>query len=177
MLRVKGLTLIELIIVLSIIGISLGLTAPSFSNIINNNRLTTQYNELLTALSLTRSEAIKRQIRVTTCQSSTGNSCTKDSSNWHKGWIVFTDLDTDNQVDSDETILLVQQNSPEGVQISFGARTRVAYHDSGLAVGSSNGTFLFCDHRGDDSKKGLIISMSGRPRKAGPSDLNTKHCP
>ena len=175
MLRVNGLTLIELIVSISILSISLGIAAPSFSNIINDNRLTTQYNELLAALALTRSEAIKRQIRVTTCQSSTGNSCTKDSSNWHEGWVVYTDLDTDNQIDNNETILLVHKALPAGITVSFGARTRVAYQGSGYAVGASNGTFLFCDHRGDNSKKGLVISMSGRPRQADRADLNS--CP
>ncbi len=175
MLRVNGLTLTELVVTLSIISIGMALAAPSFSNIINDNRITTQYNELLAALALTRSEAIKRQIRVTTCQSSTGNSCTKDSSNWHEGWIVFTDLDVDNQIDNDETILFIHQASPEGINISFGARTRVAYQATGFAVGGSNGTFLFCDHRGDSSKKGLVISMSGRPRQADRADLNS--CP
>lgn len=77
----------------------------------------------------------------------------KDSSNWQDGWVVFTDIDTDNQIDNDETILLVHQASPEEINISFGARTRVAYHDSGFAVGGSNGTFLFCDKRGDNGKK------------------------
>lgn len=77
MLRVNGLTFIELIVALSIVGIILAIAAPSFSDIIDDNRMTTQYNELLAALALTRSEAIKRQMRVTTCQSSTGTSCTK----------------------------------------------------------------------------------------------------
>lgn len=172
---INGLTLIELIISLSILSIALGIAAPSFSNIIDDNRMTTQYNELLAALSLSRSEAIKRQIRVTTCQSSTGTSCTKDSSNWQEGWIVFTDLDVDNQLDNDETILLVHQASSKGINISFGARTRVAYHATGYAVGGSNGTFLFCDQRGDTGKKGLVISMSGRPRQANREDLNS--CP
>jgi len=175
MLKVKGLTLTELIVAISITGISLGIAAPNFSNIINDNRMTTHYNELLAALALTRSEAIKRQMRVTTCQSSTGYSCTKDSSNWQKGWVVFTDRDVDNQIDNDETILHVHQALPEGIHLSFGARTRVAYHATGYAVGGSNGTFLFCDHRGDNSKKGLVISMSGRPRKADKADLNS--CP
>lgn len=175
--KVNGLTLIELIITLTVIAIISAIAAPSFAEIMADNRQTSQYNQLLTAIALTRSEAIKRGERVSLCQSSTGNSCTKDSLLWHKGWIVYTDHDQDNNVDIDEEVLLVQQTFGKANSISFGSRTRVAYYPDGLAVGGSNGTFLFCDSRGNDYKKGLVIHTSGRPRKASVIDLAGKACP
>jgi len=174
--KVNGFTLIELIITLAVIAIVSAIAAPSFAEIIANNKQVTRYNQLVAGIAYARSEAIKRGIRTSICQSSDGSSCTKQSKQWHLGWIVHTDPDGDNQVDSDETTLMVQQAFNDAVTISFGGRNRVAYYSDGLAVGSSNGTFLVCDERGDATKSGLIINMSGRPRKASADDLTDNLC-
>jgi len=173
---VKGFTLIELMITLAVIAIVSAIAAPSFAEIIADNKQVTRYNQLIASIALARSEAIKRGIRTSICQSSDGSSCTKQSKQWHLGWIVYTDSDGDNKVDKDETILLVQQPFNDEVTISFGGRNRIAYYPDGLAVGSSNGTFLICDARQDQAKSGLIISISGRARKASASNLTKKLC-
>ncbi len=174
--KVNGFTLIELIIALAVIAIVSAIAAPSFAEIIADNKQVTRYNQLVAGIAYARSEAIKRGIRTSICQSYDGSSCTKQSKQWHLGWIAYTDPDSDNQVDADETILLVQQPFNDEVTISFGSRTRIAYYPDGLAVGSSNGTFLVCDERGDATKSGLIISVSGRPRKASDEDLTDNLC-
>jgi len=173
--KVKGLTLIELLTTLAIASILISLASSSFANIIADNKLTVQHNNLISAIALTRSESIKRAQRVTLCQSSNNNSCTKVSSDWHQGWVVFTDINEDNQIDANEPILLVQQAISD-LTISYGARTRIAFHPNGSAVGGSNGTFLLCDFRGDNAKKGLILSNTGRARKATTADLKKKRC-
>ncbi len=177
MTKVNGFTLIELLIILLVISVVSAITAPSFAEIIADNRQVTRYNQLLAAIALTRSEAIKRGERTAICQSSTGSSCTKNSSLWHQGWIVYTDRDGDNKVDTDEEILLIQHAFDDQVAISFGSRTRVAYYSDGLAVGGSNGTFLLCDSRGDIAKKGLVVWSTGRVRLANEDDLSDNSCP
>jgi type IV fimbrial biogenesis protein FimT len=177
MFKVNGFTLVGLLVSLIIIGILTSLAAPRFGNIFADNKLAVQHNRLITAISLTRSEAIKRGQRVTLCQSTDNTSCTKDSVSWHKGWVAYVDSDANNQIDSDEPILLIQQQTTANIGISFGARTRIVFHPNGQAVGGSNGTLLLCDHRGDAAKQGLIISITGRVRKAQTSDLNSKACP
>jgi type IV fimbrial biogenesis protein FimT len=174
--KVNGFTLIELLITLAVILIVSSITFPSFANIIANNKQVTHYNQLIASIALARSEAIKRGIRTTICQSSNGSSCTNQSKYWHQGWLVFNDLDSDNQVDNDETLIFIQQAFNQGVSISFGSRSRIAFQPDGLAVGGSNGTFLICDDRGDAAKSGLIVSVSGRPRKADNSELSNKLC-
>jgi len=175
--KVKGFTFLELMITLSIVAIITTIALPSFAEIIADNRQVTRYNQLLTAIALTRSEAIKRGERVSLCQSSSGISCTKDSDLWHQGWVVYTDRDEDNHIDKDEEILLIQNTLSEDITISFGSRTRVAYHPEGLAVGGSNGTFLLCDYRADRGKKGLVIFITGRTRLATKEDLEDNTCP
>ncbi len=85
-----GFTLIELLMVIAIAAILASIAVPSYQWIMSRTRLSTQANELTTALSLARSEAVKRGVRVTVCKSSSGTGCTT-SGNWQQGWIVFVD--------------------------------------------------------------------------------------
>jgi len=161
----QGFTLIELVITLSIAAILMAIAAPSFSSIIQNNRMTTQYNELLASLSLARSEAIKRAQQVTVCQSSTGTSCGGASSSWHVGWIVYVDTNTDDTRDGGEDILRVNSVLSGDNTLSYDS-TRAAFGSDGLAIGNSAGTFTLCDSRGDANKQGLVVSSTGRARPA-----------
>jgi type IV fimbrial biogenesis protein FimT len=84
----KGVTLIELIIVLTIAGVLVTLAAPSMQSFVTSNRLTTQVNDLLADISTARSEAIKRNTDTGICASTSGTSCTA-SGNWASGWLVY----------------------------------------------------------------------------------------
>ncbi|HFQ91317.1 MAG TPA: prepilin-type N-terminal cleavage/methylation domain-containing protein, partial [Chromatiales bacterium] len=55
--RHTGFTLVELLMTLIIVSIVVSLGAPALTDMIRSNRLTTQTNELVTALNLARSEA------------------------------------------------------------------------------------------------------------------------
>ena len=63
--RSKGLTLIELIVVLTIIAILATIAVPSFVETIKTNRVISQNNELVALLSFAKSEAIRRSDNVT----------------------------------------------------------------------------------------------------------------
>ena len=53
----KGFTLIELMITISILGILLGVGLPSFVTFINNNKITSEANDLIYSFHMARSEA------------------------------------------------------------------------------------------------------------------------
>jgi len=161
----KGVTLLELMITMIVVGILAGLAAPSFSAAIKNNRMTTQLNELFTFLSYARSEAIKRNVSVTVCKSNDMNSC---GGNWQNGWIVFVDNDRDGSVDSIDEILRVHEALTDDSVLKF-PRNRVTYNSKGLSIGFT-GKFVLCDSRGDDDRQALVVSNTGRVRQAIPSD-------
>jgi len=66
-----GFTLIELMIVVAIMSILMTVGLPSFQSIINDSRLTSTSNAMLSAYQLARSEAIKqhKNVYVTTADS------------------------------------------------------------------------------------------------------------
>jgi type IV fimbrial biogenesis protein FimT len=82
--QAAGFTLMELFVTISIAGILFSIAVPSFSEMIRSNRLTTYSNELVTALNLARSEAVKRNQQVIVRKTGTG---------WENGWQVFVDVD------------------------------------------------------------------------------------
>lgn len=88
LIRNRGVTLVELIIVLTISGVLAALAAPGMQRFVASNRLTAQVNDLLADISVARSDAIKRNTNAGICASTSGTSCTV-SGNWANGWLVY----------------------------------------------------------------------------------------
>ncbi|ULU24871.1 GspH/FimT family pseudopilin [Dyella terrae] len=65
--REQGFTLVEMVITLVVAAILIAVAVPSFSNMINTNRLTTATNAMVGALNTARMEAIKRNGSVQFC--------------------------------------------------------------------------------------------------------------
>jgi type IV fimbrial biogenesis protein FimT len=85
----RGFTLIELIITIIVGSVVVALAVPSFQTMIASNRTTALANEMVIALNLARSEAIKRGAGVSICRSNGGATC--NGTSWAQGWIVFVD--------------------------------------------------------------------------------------
>lgn len=170
-----GFTLIEIIVTLTVGMILVSITAPSLANIVQNNRMVALHNDLLSDLALARSTAVTRGSNATLCASNAiGNQCLSSSAQWPYGWIVFDDVDNDGLIDSAETIIAVNNNMSEQLQM-IASNSRVSFDAGGFANGFSN-EFTFCDKRGDSAKKGLIVSNAGRSRIAETSEIATS-CP
>jgi type IV fimbrial biogenesis protein FimT len=87
--RVSGFTLIELLVTISVASVLLAIAVPSFNQLILINRLTAQANEVVSALNFARSEAIKRNTRVSLCRvnPSQPDICAAAAGSW-QNWIV-----------------------------------------------------------------------------------------
>ncbi len=86
--RMAGFTLMELLVVISIVAILAGIGAPSFKNITTSYRIAGEVNGLLGDMQFARAEAIKEGQNVTICVSSDGLNCS-NSTDWKNGWVVF----------------------------------------------------------------------------------------
>ena len=153
--RAMGFSLVELLVGLSIVVILAAIAAPSFQQLISSTRMTSQSNEFLTALNFTRSEAVKRNTRVTMCKSSDGATCST-TGNWQQGWIIFVDpagSGTIGVVDYGETVLRVHPALSGGSTLvgSTPVASSVSYIASGQTTQS--GHWDLC---------GPVTSMTGR---------------
>lgn len=185
---VRGFTLVELLVTLSVLAILLAVAVPSFQGTIASSQLTSRTNELVSALNLARSEAIRRGARVTLCKSSSGTACT-NSGNWEQGWIAFVDTtrsSTSASVDSGETVLSVQQatsgttlikgSTNVANYVSFGAdgrpRTLAGAFTSGKLLTCSTSTALANSTRARE----VELSTVGRLSTSTPSSVASS-CP
>ncbi|MGC4027472.1 MAG: GspH/FimT family pseudopilin [Steroidobacteraceae bacterium] len=86
-----GFTMVELVVTLLVASILAALGAPAFNRFVMNNRLASQTNDLVSAIQLTRSEAIKRNAGLRLCRtnSATANNCAGSIGSW-ENWIVRT---------------------------------------------------------------------------------------
>lgn len=136
----RGFTLVEMAITVTVLAILLGLAAPLFTGIINGGRLTSNANELVAAMLIARSEAIRGNVPTTLCQSADGANCS-NASPW-RGWIVFTDADRDNVADGNEIVRTGIIEAP--VQVSASPRIagvnndRITFRADGLAYFGNN---------------------------------------
>lgn len=178
----EGVTLIELIITLAIIGIITFIGVPSFNNTIRSNRLATSANELVSSLELARNEAIERNRRVVV-------RTTDANGFWENGWQVFVDADSDNILTIDanscnatdkDCLLQVHEALPNNYTLrfkgGFGITNYVRYSPDGSI--SSNGTFSLCENNDGNNipeantAKTIILNTIGRPRTGTDSDEN-----
>ncbi len=159
----QGLTLIELIATLAVVSILLAHTAPALHNIQANNRLWTHTHHFGQMLVFARSEAIKRNNKVIVCNADNSNQCLKKK-HWDNFWLVFEDRNNNGQWNSDEPLL---KRLPFGrstrLNIHSSRKSVIAFHGHGRSPGS-NATFTFCDSRGAQHARSVILSNSGRYR-------------
>jgi prepilin-type N-terminal cleavage/methylation domain-containing protein len=92
-LRIRGFSLIELIVTLAIFAIVVGFAIPGMQTLLTNNRVSNFANEFNSALSYTRSEALNRNMCVVMCIAVDPNApdpvCSTNLDDWNNGWIIF----------------------------------------------------------------------------------------
>lgn len=144
----RGMTLIELIVVVSIVGIIAAIGLPSFRQLIVSQRIKAAASDLHASLTQARSEALKRNTSV---------SLTPVQGNqWSTGWKIVDP--------SDATRSLLQSAALSGVTIT--GPVSVTYLSSGRVSGST-ATFELSSAQTSDVRC-VSINLSGTPtvRKA-----------
>ncbi|MDQ1315218.1 MAG: type fimbrial biosis protein FimT [Pseudomonadota bacterium] len=147
----RGFTLVELMVTIVITAILAGIAMPSATEMMLSGKLTMIVNSMVSSVQLARSEAIKRNARVTLCASSNGSTCT---GGWKDGWIVRA---------LDGTVISTQAPLPNGFKVWSG-NTSIVFNSTGLA--SSSSWFYVCRATPTVGKQAryLDISATGRAR-------------
>jgi len=88
----RGVTLIELMVTLSVLGVLLAVGVPAYTSVTRANQISAQSNNLLQTFTLARSEALKRGLRVSVCPiRNDDTSACQTAADWAGGWMVFED--------------------------------------------------------------------------------------
>lgn len=159
----KGLTLIELMIVIAIIAIISSLAAPSFNDLLRRQQVSGEANILFSLAYLARTEAIKRNSVVTICKSNNANQC---GGTWSDGWIVFQDDDKDGSRDVGEILISSGAigNNYQLTWTAFGSNNYIRFTQNGLTL-AQNGTFKLCPDDNDVRfARAVVISKTARVR-------------
>lgn len=168
----QGFTLIELMITLSITSILLGYSLPSFNQLKLNKYMEAERNRLTVSLNLARNHAIAYQTYVVVCPSLTGQSC-DNKSNWFGGWIVFVDENKNRKLDTKtDTLLQFEDAMKNEIKATSSLyRQKIRYNSMGFSPGT-NLSINFCDVRGKDFAKSIIINNAGRVKQSLPISDN-----
>jgi type IV fimbrial biogenesis protein FimT len=169
-----GFTLIELLIVVALSAIMMTLAVPSFQNMVANNRITSHTNELVMAINMARSEAVKRNVRVILCRSAdpaaSPPACGGSANDWTTGWLLFASGDANTTYQEGvDTLIRVGDAARTGIQIRTNGTS-----DNNLQINSNGSTneaggtaaFAICDDRDSD---GDFDEQWGRQIQVSPS--------
>ena len=149
--KIRGFTLIELMVTVAVLAVLASLAAPSFRQMLAAQRVRTTGYDMVGDLVLARSEAIKRGENVT---------ITPVVSNWALGWSV--------NVASTSEVLGGQGRVGNGVQFTM-APTSITFDRNGRTSVSSVVRIGLYD--GAANKRCISLDPSGRPKN------NKAECP
>jgi len=145
-------TLLELLITLSLASVLFFLAIPSGIHLINSNKATTKVNELVAAIHLGRTEAIKRGVTVTLCKSQDGQTC---SGTWDDGQILI----------AGNTLLRTYPASSKKDHLTwqgFRSSDFIQFHSTGMGKAMS-GHFVYTPNiTTPHTTKTITISQAGR---------------
>jgi len=178
--KVRGFTLVELLVVLVIAGILAAYAVPGIRRMIRSAAMSDAVNTFLADTRYARSEAIRRGGGVVMCRSNAPEAaspvCNTGSgpavTGWVTGWLIFHDLDGDGDKDTNEPLLRVQGPiTSVNSAVESNASLKLRFVGTGRLrdLTSGAGTFQFGsspDFSNTDQRV-VCISRGGRARIAG----------
>lgn len=160
--RQQGLTLVELMVTLAVAIILIAVGMPLFTGVAGSNRATTQANNLVAAMKLARSEAVKRRDLVNVCAGN-GAAC-GGAGDWATGWFVHSDTNDNGTLDAPD-VLRAWESLADASTVTVTGGASVAF----LATGEANGTYTFELNNSDATAGGqrcVTVTNAGQVRSA-----------
>ena len=152
----RGFTLIELMIVITIVGVLAVFGLPEMRNLVVGNRMKTLSLDIYSSLALARSEAVKRN---------TGNvSMVATSGNWQNGWTVCVDSNADGSC-AGEVTLTIADAVDSSIALAGPAGNIVTYsRDGRLSSPSALFKITAGANNANVPMRCVDVNVSGRPR-------------
>ncbi|MCJ8320658.1 MAG: GspH/FimT family pseudopilin [Colwellia sp.] len=155
---VKGFTLIELMVGVSMIGIISAIALPNLGEFLIKMRVDNEISELQRLILTTRNTAVNMGLTTTMCPLNQSNACRV---NWAGPVTVFIDLNNNEQLDAGETVVKVKAAIQQNDDLQYTNDEAVTFQATGL-LSTTNGDFIYCPEDETDFNRGITISASGR---------------
>jgi type IV fimbrial biogenesis protein FimT len=173
----SGFTLIELLVTIAVLAILIALAVPSFTSLINSNRLAAQTNEMVASLQFARMEAVKQNRRTVICRSTNGTGCAGAGGQWAR-WITYVDTDISGAPSAAEIVRVNTAKAP--VQITSTNHT-LTFRSDGM-VRDANGVlvdnnFGVCIPTTQPVQNKRQVGLSAGSRVAVTVPAGTGNCP
>ncbi len=153
-----GITLIELMVTIAVLGILLAIGAPSFVETIRGNRITSQTNAFISALALARNTAGNgRNVIVTATSATSGNE-------FGGGWTVWVDRNGNQTMNSGEELRMTEALGGGVTLDSVENISTFQFASDGSLVPSGTQTtltFRLCRSSGETGRE-ISIRSTGR---------------
>lgn len=156
----KGLTLLELLVVLAVASILLSVGIPSFRSVIMDNRMSDQSNAFMSSVNAARSAAVRYQRDATICPMLDYGNVLPDceaTTDWSNGWMVWVDRNRDGIPDAEE-IVAVHEPMHDSLTFQSIDSTEITYDARGFLTEGSD-DLLLCDDR--TAEEGRMIRING----------------
>ncbi len=160
----RGFTMIELLVTMAVAAILLTIAVPNYQLFLINSQMTSKSNDLLGALQLARSEAIKRNSRVSVCKGA-GGACGA-AGTWAQGWMVFVDGGVAGTMDGTDVPIQIYPalTGTSTLDASANISNFISYLPTGtpnLAVGTT-ATLTLCPGVAGASGRDIQVVAAGR---------------
>lgn len=157
---IKGFTLIELMVSVSITSILAAIAVPNFSNFIVKMRVDNEISQLHRMLLITRNTAINSGHKAIICPLDNSSQCTTQ---WQNKLSVFVDVNNNKLFDVNEKVIKVRAKITTGDALIYGKkRNKITFKPTGQLSGLANGTFRYCPQSHKHNSRGIVIARSGR---------------
>jgi prepilin-type N-terminal cleavage/methylation domain-containing protein len=152
----SGFTLLELLMVIAIMGITLAIAIPNFKTLITSIRLTNAANNMVSALQIAKSEAIKSNSPVSIIP----------NLKWENGWDVKKQITNEPPISKFERLndgYTVQPKIPPISDI-------ITYRPDGRIITPNNEVvFYFCSPASTAAFREVTINATGRVKVVNPN--------
>jgi type IV fimbrial biogenesis protein FimT len=161
----QGFTLVELLVVMTIVAILLAMAIPSYNSLAISTTASQYASSMAESALLARAEAIRRNAAVSVCVSADGATC--GSGGWEQGWLVSCMTNDHVTCDSSGTNTLViqyQGAAKSGWKISEASGlAKLNFDPSGTGATAASMTVCRATPTVGEQQRTVHISATGRP--------------